>query len=110
MPDQITVPVMKCSACGALDAGPREACPKCHARKLETVDLPGQGRLVSWTMIRRPPAAYREDGAYAVAVVMLDAGLQVTGRMSHPGEQVKPGSRVHAAGRLRDTIVFDVEA
>lgn len=100
--------VLKCSVCGALDPGPRELCPACHRKALAPIDVDGRGELVSWTMIRRPPAAFREDGAYAVAVVRLDAGVQVTGRLAAPDERAAPGARVHAAGRHRDTTVFEV--
>ena len=108
MPDQTMMSVLKCGTCGALDPGPRDACPKCFARNLSPVDVAGQGVLVTWTLIRRPPAAFREDGAYAVAVVQLDAGVQVTGRFANPDDQVKPGARVHAIGRQRDAVLFEV--
>lgn len=100
-----TVPVMRCGACGALDPGPRDLCPKCRGC-LAPAEVPGDGRLVSWTLIRRPPARFKEDGAYAVAIVALDAGVQVTGRLADPEEAIRPGARVTAAQRLRDTTVF----
>ena len=59
-------------------------CPKCFGR-LEPTLVPGDGTLVSWTMIRRPPAAFRAEGAYAVALVALDAGCQITGRLGEEG-------------------------
>jgi uncharacterized OB-fold protein len=108
MPEALPVPVVKCSACGALDPGPREVCPKCHKPTLVASSAPGTGKLVSWTMIRRPPAQYREDGQYAVAVVRLDAGVQVTGRLKDPSEDVKPGARVKAVAPMRNTVLFEV--
>ena len=107
MPDQSanTVEVMACEACGALDPGPRDLCPRCHAH-LRTRIVGGDGTLVSWTFVRRPPAAFKEDGQYAVAVVRLDAGVQVTGRLAEPDEGARPGARVRAVGRHRATTVF----
>ena len=99
-----TVAVMRCAACGTLDPGPRDLCPNCHAR-LGPAQVAGDGTLVSWTLIRRPPAAFRDDGAYAVAIVKLDAGVQVTGRLAEPGNAA-PGARVAAAGRHRETTLF----
>jgi uncharacterized OB-fold protein len=101
------VTVARCTSCGALDPGPREICPKCHKPTLAAVDVPGAGTLVSWTMIRRPPAQYREDGAYAVAIVRLDAGVQVTGRLNDPCAAVTPGVRVRARAAVRDTVLFE---
>jgi uncharacterized OB-fold protein len=108
MPDVLGVPIVKCTACGALDPGPREVCPKCHKATLAPASVPGEGQLVSWTLIRRPPAQYREDGAYAVAIVRLDAGVQVTGRLDAPSEAIQPGVRVRAVRPVRETVVFEV--
>jgi uncharacterized OB-fold protein len=88
------VDVLKCGNCGALDAGPREICPVCHEAALQRHQVPGDGKLLSWTLIRRPPAAFRAEGAYAVAVVRLDAGVKVTGRLESPAEATEPGARV----------------
>lgn len=110
MPDAMAMKVMRCTACGTLDPGPREVCPKCFKSALAPAEVPGTGRLVSWTLIRRPPAQYREDGAYAVAIVKLDSGVQVTGRLKDPSEAVKPGARVKAVAPVRQTVVFEVQS
>lgn len=103
----VQVDVMRCSQCGTLDPGPRDLCAKCHAG-LAPAKVAGEGSLVSWTMIRRPPASFKEDGAYAVAIVRLDAGVQVTGRLAEPDEAAKPGMRVVATGQHRETTVFSL--
>ncbi|MBV1693265.1 MAG: OB-fold domain-containing protein [Hyphomicrobiales bacterium] len=106
MPD-VAVAVMRCTACGRLDPGPRDLCPGCFSA-LAPAEVGGSGRLVSWTMIRRPPLAFKDEKQYAVAVVALDAGCQVTGRLASPDESVKPGTRVRAVGRHGAAAVFDI--
>ena len=69
------IEALKCGNCGALDAGPREICPHCHEAALQAHEVAGDGALVTWTVIRRPPAAFRSEGCYAVAVIKLDAGV-----------------------------------
>ena len=101
------VAVMRCPGCGALDPGPRDLCAKCHIPLLPA-EVGGDGTLVSWTLIRRPPAAFKEDGQYAVAIVRLDAGVQMTGRLEAPDESARPGARVRATGRHRETTIFRV--
>ena len=96
------VTVLRCVECGQLDPGPRDLCPKCFGTLAPHV-VPGDGTLVSWTMIRRPPAAFRAEGAYAVALVALDAGCQITGRLANPDEHATPGKRV-AATSHKDTV------
>lgn len=107
MPETASVSVLRCTTCGALDPGPRDLCARCHTATLVPQDVSGDGELVSWTMIRRPPAAFKADGAYAVAIVKLDAGVQVTGRLAAPQQEPAPGSRVRAVGHIHETCVFD---
>jgi uncharacterized OB-fold protein len=99
-----TVPVLRCVDCGTLDSGPRDLCPKCFGA-LAPVSVAGDGTLMSWTMIRRPPAAFRAEGTYAVALVKLDAGCQITGRLANPDEHATPGKRVTATGH-KDTVTI----
>lgn len=107
MPESIgLVDILKCSECGALDAGPREICPVCHAPALQLGQVPGAGALLSWTIIRRPPAAFRSEGSYAVAVVDLDAGVKVTGRLEHAEAEGAPGARVVLAENRNGVPVF----
>jgi uncharacterized OB-fold protein len=100
------VDVLKCSRCGALDAGPREICPACHEAALQHHHVPGEGALISWTIIRRPPTAFRAEGAYAVAVVRLDAGVKVTGRLETMDEALEPGARMALAGNKSGVPIF----
>jgi uncharacterized OB-fold protein len=100
------VDVLKCSACGALDAGPREICPACHASALSPEQVSGAGALLSWTVIRRPPAAFRAEGAYAVAVVELDAGIKVTGRLDAMDAGGRLGARVVLAENRNGVPIF----
>jgi uncharacterized OB-fold protein len=102
------VDVLKCGKCGALDAGPREICPLCHEAALQRHQVSGDGALLSWTIIRRPPAAFRAEGAYAVAVVCLDAGVKVTGRLTTPDGATVPGARVALAGNKNGVPIFRV--
>src|SRR5690349_20183448 len=97
------VEVLKCDACGALDAGPREICPACHEPALKPEAVEGVGKVLTWTIIRRPPAAFRAEGAYAVAVVELDAGVKVTGRLEDLEGVKAPGARVTLA-RSKDGV------
>ena len=74
------VKVMRCTACGALDPGPRDLCPEC-LNVLEPMAVPGTGVVETWTTIRRPPQRYRSEQPYQVAVVRLDVGVRVVGRL-----------------------------
>ena len=48
----------------------------------EALLAPGlAGRLVSFTVIRKAPAAFADEPLYAVAIVDLAGGRRVTGRL-----------------------------
>jgi uncharacterized OB-fold protein len=90
-----------------LNPGPREICAACLSHKLETIDLPGAGKLVAWTIIRRAPTRFRGDAPYAVCVVELDVGnLRVTGRLANPAVNPLPGSRLRAIDRREGYSIF----
>lgn len=96
------VEILRCAACGQLDAGPRELCPTCHSPRMEPVTVEGDGVLVSWTLVRRPPTRFQADGPYAVAVVDLDCGVRLTGRLADvPMEEADApalGARMRVCG------------
>ena len=100
------VNVLRCSNCGTLDAGPREICPSCHESALQRHEVAGDGRLLTWTIIRRPPAAFRSEGSYAVAVIELDAGVKVTGRLEGPEDVKGLGTRVTLARNRNGVSIF----
>jgi uncharacterized OB-fold protein len=102
------VEVLRCGACGALDAGPREICPRCHEAALQRHAVAGEGTLLTWTVIRRPPAAFRAEGSYAVAVVELDAGVKVTGRLQAPDDAKSLGTRVRLLRNKDGVAIFRV--
>lgn len=107
----MTLDLLKCTACGTLAAKPRELCPKCHASGLANHSVEGVGTLMTWTVVRRPPQAFREEGAYAVCVVALDAGVPVTGRLkslADGAEEPKPGQRVRMTAEHRGAPVFEL--
>ena len=103
--ESIDVIVLCCEACGQLDPGPRDLCPRCFGL-LQPKTVAGDGTLMSWTMIRRPPAAFRAEGTYAVALVKLDAGCQLTGRLANPSDAAVPGARVVASGGTAAVTIF----
>ena len=74
--------MLRCADCGRLDSPGRVVCAGCLSTRLEPASVPGTGRLSTWTTIRRAPTAFRDEAPYDIAVVDLDAGLRVTGRLA----------------------------
>lgn len=85
-----------CDDCNTAGSGPWTLCPACRGRNISNIETPGEGTLLSWTVIRKPPLEYRDQGAYVVALVKLESGIQVLGRLSEEPEDSQLGVAVRA--------------
>jgi len=72
---------IRCGRCGALAMPPKEFCPACQRRQWEPVPLNGTGTVTSFTVIRIPPRGRAAEAPYAVAMVKLDEGVSLLGRV-----------------------------
>ena len=103
---QITI--LQCTDCRTLSAPPHQLCPKCHSTGIAPHRVDGIGTLLSWTVIRRPPQAFRDGGIYNVAVVALSAGVPVTGRLELAEGAGEPpaGAAVRMIGEHKGAAIF----
>lgn len=93
MAEPAALHVGACTRCGALDPGGRESCPGCGGA-LAPRALSGRGTLVSWTLVRRPPAGFHADGPYAVALIELAEGVRITARLAARDAEPAVGAAV----------------
>lgn len=105
-PQSAEFTIIRCASCGALDVPPRERCGKCGGTTLTPQAAAGTGTLVTWTVMRRPPAAFADEPPYAVAVVDLSEGVRVTGRLKQFEDDPASGARVSIVGMHKGTPVF----
>ena len=83
---------IRCTRCGTLAVPPREFCTSCQHRGWEPVPLSGAGKVTSFTVIRIPPRGRAPEAPYAVAVVKLDEGVSMLGRLVEiPLDTLKTG-------------------
>jgi uncharacterized OB-fold protein len=83
---------IKCGHCGELAIPPKEFCPGCQQRAWSAVPLSGTGTVASFTIIRVAPRGAPAPAPYAVAVVKLDEGVSLLGRVVDiPFETLKAG-------------------
>lgn len=88
----------RCAGCTRLWLEEAHACPFCGSPGGETVQLTGNGRLLSWTTIRVAPARYAAEAPYVVALVALDEGFRLTARLATTDpETLTPGLPVALA-------------
>lgn len=106
--EAVTLRMLRCARCGRVDTPTRSVCVSCLSGALEPVDVPGTGVLVSWTTIRRAPTRFRDDAPYDVAVVDLDDGQRVVGRLAADSASPAPGCRVLAISADGANAIFKV--
>lgn len=67
--------VQRCAACGYYQFFPRLYCAQCFSDRVEWVKTSGWAKVLSFTIVRRPPSpAFADEVPYVVALVTLDEG------------------------------------
>ncbi len=95
----------KCKDCGSYTCPPKATCDNCGSRNLETVELSGRGKITTFTTTYVAPVGYDKEAPYVVAMVELDEGPWITGRIDiDPSEaeeygQALIGKRVKVYGK-----------
>jgi hypothetical protein len=84
----------RCTRCDRLQFHPRLLCVQCTG-PVEQLPLSGHGTVYSYTVVHRAPGGFTGLAPYAVALVDLDEGVRVMGRLitDHP-EDIRIGRRV----------------
>jgi uncharacterized OB-fold protein len=70
---------VKCKRCGVLICPPRSICPKCFADAFDWIELKGRGELLTYTIIHFPPSQFQALAPYAVGIIKLEQGPQLSG-------------------------------
>jgi len=104
------VTVTRCPRCGTVDGSAPARCRRCGSGELERVDMLGRGRLVSWTVVRRPSGPFAHRDAFAVALVDLDAGPRMTGNLEGWEQEPSLGLAVCVVGEVDGIPLFAPES
>jgi len=99
-----------CTDCGQHLLPPRPACYACGSRAVTIEEQPRTGTVESHTVVYRPPSAFADLAPFPVAVVELDSGARLTGRVDAPTEDVEIGSSVTLAIRDPESEGIDPAA
>jgi len=69
----------KCNKCGYMMLPPRPVCTNCYSKDLRWVELKGQGKLLTYTVIHVAPKQFETLAPYPVGIVKLDQGSHLLG-------------------------------
>jgi len=95
--------VPRCTWCGRFIWQPRPLCPACHAPDPEWVEVSGDARVASWTVIHPPVLlVWQDEVPFTILLVELDdaPGVRMLGQrvddaglLLHDAEGVDFGAR-----------------
>lgn len=91
-----------CEDCGEVLLPPRPACYACGSREVRVEAQPRTGTIYTYTEVHTPPEPFEEDAPYTIAVVELDSGGRLTGRVAADYDEVAIGDTVEL--EIRDPI------
>ena len=100
----------RCTECDTLLLPPRPACQDCGSRAVTIESQPHTGEVVTYTAVERPPSAFADIAPVTVAVVELDSGAQLTGRVTAPLEELDIGAAVELRVRNPNEVGIDPSA
>jgi uncharacterized OB-fold protein len=72
---------LKCNDCGTITCPPKNCCNNCGSRNLERTFLSGRGVIKTYTVTYVAPAGYEKEAPYVVALVELEEGPWIVGRL-----------------------------
>jgi len=96
-----------CQKCGWADFYPAQTCPRCSSTAKQTA-LSGVGKVVTFTTIRYPPKGFETQAPYVVAIIDIEGGPRVIGRVSNSGDEVKIGADVVLKSRTEGRLEFQL--
>jgi len=87
---------VECRDCGMLYLPPKPLCSSCGSQNLTWREFAREGSVEAFTIIHIAPKRLIEEAPYVVAIVRIDNGPRITGRILgvETPEQVEVGSRV----------------
>jgi uncharacterized OB-fold protein len=84
----------ECDNCGTVLVPPRPACYECGSREVYAKEQPRAGEVVSYTEVHKPAPAFTHLAPFTVAIVELESGARLTGRVDVSYDEVDIGMPV----------------
>jgi len=103
IPQRYNILANECGSCNRVFFPPKESCPDCRRKsmgKMKEVKLSGKGEVVTYTIIHVGQEDFEEQVPYAIAIIKLDEGPQITAQIVDCElDEVKIGMKVESTFR-----------
>ena len=98
-----------CSSCNRFIFYPRPMCPHCWNEQLEWKEATGKGKVVSYSLVRRPnDPVFNDEVPIALAEILLDENVSILARIL--GATPATGTRVVLAADAETTQRYPLPA
>jgi uncharacterized protein len=77
-PTRYRLEAARCTACQKVVFPVRTVCPQCRGTNFSPVPLQPEGTVATFTLMHVPPAAFKLDAPYVLAVVDMVDAVRVT--------------------------------
>lgn len=95
-PQRYRLEAQRCRKCAKVFFPPRLICNACQGRDFEPQTLPGEGKVVTHTVIRTPPRGFSDEAPYCVGIVELADGTRLLCQIADcEPERLAVGLQVH---------------
>ena len=94
-----------CPKCGWSDLLPVKACPACQS-SVDQTQFSSHGKIATFTVIRYPPIGFEKASPYLIALIALENGPKVIGRVTENPKNAKIGQPVRFSRETKGALVF----
>ena len=77
-PSRYRLEAARCDVCGAVAFPARAVCASCRGTAFTPFVLAPEGKVVTFTVIHVPPAEFKQQAPYVLAVVEMADGVRLT--------------------------------
>ena len=77
-PSRYRLEAAKCDGCGHVSFPARTVCPACRGTRHSPAVVSPDGKVLTFTVIHVPPAEFKGQSPYVLAVVELAGGVRTT--------------------------------
>lgn len=72
----------RCKKCGASYFPPQVDCPKCLVSDMEWIEVKGNGRLITYSIVNYGPMGFEDKAPYTLVVGEFEDGMKVFATLS----------------------------
>ncbi len=104
----------KCKKCGKVFFPPKAHCPNCISSDVEWLEITGDGKLLTFTVVNYGPSGFENDAPYTLGIAEFNEGVKILGRVSKTikPNDIKTGMKVTLAPVKLDNerIIYELKS